>query len=125
LGDILDNHGNIVAGACLENGKFANCTQYLLSGQNDFSNHDSNTTLVAIFTNAQFTKNELKRISKMALAGMAGAISPAFTSHDGDIIFCFSLGEQQGVSESTIGTMAAEAVRQAIVNAVKQSIILI
>jgi L-aminopeptidase/D-esterase-like protein len=120
-GDVLNETGEIIAGACLKDGRFADCTKYLLSGQNDWTGFECNTTLVAVFTNAFFSKAELKRISKMAVAGMARAISPIFTRYDGDIIFCFSLGEHK-TSESVIGTMAAHAVRQAIVNAVKHSV---
>ena len=57
------------------------------------------------------------------MTGMARAIFPVFTRNDGDIIFCVSLGELSGV-EMIVSTMAAEAVRQAILNAVKDSIIL-
>jgi L-aminopeptidase/D-esterase-like protein len=121
MGDILNETGDIIAGARLENGAFADCTQSLLSGHTAWMCRDeSNTTLAAVFTNALLSKSELKRISKMAVAGMARAISPVFTRYDGDIIFCFSLGEHQA-KEPIIGAMAAEAVRQAIVNAVKQS----
>lgn len=128
VGDVLDRDGNIIAGARLANGEFADCTQYLLSGRDDWQYKDSNTTLVAVFTNAAFAKDELKRISKMAVAGMARAISPAFTCYDGDLVFCFSLSNDyhssEPVSEQIVGTMAAEAVSQAIVNAVKNSILL-
>jgi L-aminopeptidase/D-esterase-like protein len=123
VGDVTDASGNIIAGACLPNGDFANCTQMLLSGCDDALQANTNTTLVAVFTNANFSKVELKRISKMALAGMPRAISPVFTQYDGDIVFCFSVGAATA-SEKIVGAMAAEAVRQAIVNAVQDSKIL-
>lgn len=119
VGDVLNAAGEIVAGAILPNGNFANCEKYLLSGQAeiDLFNH-ANTTLVAIITNAKLAKPELKRIGKMAVAGMARAISPAFTPFDGDIVFCVSVGDKI-VSELSVGTMAAKAVQLAILNAVK------
>jgi len=83
----------------------------------------ANTTLVAVFTNAKFSKMELKRMSKVAMAGMARAVSPVFTRSDGDIIICASLGELLEV-ELVVSAMAAEVVKQAIVNAVKDSIVL-
>lgn len=121
VGDVRDAKGNIVAGARYPDGKFANCEQYLLSGQaeTDLFSH-GNTTLVAVFTNVKFTKEELKRVAKMAIAGMARAISPIFTKFDGDILFCVSTGDRV-VSELTIGTMAAEAVRLSILDSVKAS----
>jgi hypothetical protein len=46
-----------------------------------------------------------------------------FTRYDGDILFCVSLGDRIA-SEVTVGAIAAEVVRQAIVNAVKDSVVL-
>jgi len=123
LGDVRERDGKIIAGARLANGEFANCEAYLLSGQEDMAATLLNTTLITVMTNALFSKNVLRRIAKVAASGMARAISPVFTRYDGDIVFCFSLGERQA-TEKIVSTMAAEAVRQAIVNAVKDSIIL-
>ncbi len=116
-GDVYDKQGQIIAGARLPSGEFANCQNFLLSGQNETALSPSNTTLAAVFMNAAFSKIELKRIAKMASTGMARAILPVFTRYDGDVVFCFSRGDQV-VSEIAAGVMAAEAVRMAIVNAV-------
>ncbi len=123
VGDIRDSQGTILAGARLPDGHFANCEQYLLSGKSERQDYSDNTTLVAVFTNAVFSKAELRRIAKVGLTGMARAINPVFTRYDGDIIFCVSLGNQT-VSETTVSVCAAEAVRSAILNAVKESILL-
>ncbi len=124
VGDVRNNEGEIIAGARLsdEENHFLNCENYLLQGQVEKKISAANTTLVALFTNAKFSKSELKRISKMATAGMARAISPVFTRYDGDIIFCVSVGEES-VNELTIGACAAEATKQAIQNAVKDAVI--
>lgn len=121
VGDVRDATNQIIAGARLKDGSFADCEKYLISGdgEKDLFAH-ANTTLVAVFTNAAFSKNELKRIAKMGTAGMARAIAPIFTRYDGDILFCVSVGDKTA-SELTIGTMAAEAVRLAILDAVKNS----
>lgn len=125
VGDVRDEAGHIVAGACDQAGKFLDCEKYLLSGQGEKELFDfGNTTLVAVFTNANFSKGELKRIAKMATAGMARAISPIFTRYDGDILFCVSVGDM-AASELTVGTMAAEAVRLAIHDAINQSEIIL
>lgn len=124
VGDIYQSNGNILAGAMLPNGEFGNCQAYLLAGGIEAAlPPQSNTTLVAVFTNGAFSKIELKRIAKMAIAGMACAISPAFTRYDGDIVFCVSVGNTSA-SELAVGAMAAEVVRQAIVNAVSDSAII-
>jgi len=123
LGDVRDASGQIIAGARWPNGEFANCERHLLSGQTPAISPSSNTTLVAVFTNVDFSKIQLRRIAKVAMAGMARAISPVFTRYDGDIIFCFSLGKHHA-SEEVVSTMAAEAVRQAIVNSVQNSVVI-
>ncbi|VVC76527.1 putative aminopeptidase [Aquicella siphonis] len=121
VGDVRDSARGIIAGARYSDGSFANCERYLLSGQAeiDLFRH-ANTTLVVVITNARFHKSELKRIAKMAAAGISRAITPVFTQFDGDILFCISAGDKQ-ISELTMGTMAAEAVNLAIMDAVKGS----
>lgn len=124
VGDVRDAAGKIIAGASLENGEFADCEKFFLSGQSEKKIiSSSNTTLAAVFTNAKFSKIELKRIARVALSGMARAISPVFTRYDGDLVFCVSLGEQEA-SEMMVSVIAAEVVRRAIVNAVKDSVVL-
>ena len=59
----------------------------------------------------------------MAVAGMGRAIVPVFTRYDGDMIFAVSLGAKIA-SELRIGTVAARLTHQAIVNAVKHSVVL-
>jgi L-aminopeptidase/D-esterase-like protein len=124
-GDVLDAAGNIIAGAQWEDGTFVNTSRWLCTHPEALSFFQcANTTLVAVFTNAKFSKTELMRINRMAVAGMARAISPLFTCYDGDILFTISLGEQQA-SVLTTGTAAAEAVRLAIVDAVRTSVVVI
>lgn len=121
VGDVCDDRHRILAGACNEKGQFLDCTQYLLTGQVEQELFlQGNSTLVVVLTNAFFVKDELKRISKMAVAGVARAVSPIFTRYDGDVLFSVSVGDEQA-SELTVGALAAEATRLAIINAVKES----
>ncbi len=122
VGDVRDG-SQIVAGARLANDNFADCENYLITGHEEFVSDLANTTLVAVFTNAAFSKAELKRIGKVATAGMARAISPVFTHSDGDIIICASLGDLLE-TEMVVCAMAAETVRRAIINAVKDSVVI-
>lgn len=122
VGDVRDKSGQIIAGARLPNGEFADCERQLLAGYSEQAILSANTTLAAVFTNAKFSKIELKRIAKMAVAGLARGISPIFTRYDGDIVFCVSLGELTA-SEMAVGTMAAEVIQQAIINAVADSVV--
>jgi L-aminopeptidase/D-esterase-like protein len=120
VGDVYE-HGKVIAGARDVHGNFTNCEDFLLSGHAENELFSSpNTTLAAVFTNAALEKDEARRIAKMGAAGMARAISPAFTRFDGDIVFCMSVGNLPA-SELTVGAMAAEAVRRAIIDAVKDA----
>jgi L-aminopeptidase/D-esterase-like protein len=123
VGDVRDTAGKIIAGARDDNGQFADCEKYILSQDSAPLAAASNSTLIAVFTDAAFTKIQLKRISKMALAGMARAVTPIFTQYDGDIIFCISLGQVEA-QEIAIGTAASVAVQSAIMDAVKNSVVL-
>jgi L-aminopeptidase/D-esterase-like protein len=76
-----------------------------------------NTTLVAVFTNADLNKAQLTRVAKTASSGMARAIRPVFTCYDGDVVFAASVGNQQA-DEFLVGMLAAEATSAAIINAV-------
>ena len=121
IGDIVDQAGNIVAGAVQKNGQFFNLAQQIQRNEIIHSPlEQQNTTLVAVFTNAHFDKAQLTRVAKMASAGMARAINPVFTSYDGAVVFALSLGEQT-FDEITVGTVAATAVQQAILRAVQES----
>lgn len=124
VGDVRGEGGEIIAGARMRDGQFGNIERHIMGGEGGVNFYNlTNTTLAAVFTNAAFSKPELKQIAKMAVAGMARAIAPVFTSFDGDIVFAFSLGDESA-SIVTIGTMAAEALRLAIVNAVADTVVI-
>ncbi|HUJ41575.1 MAG TPA: P1 family peptidase [Candidatus Acidoferrales bacterium] len=79
-----------------------------------------NTVLVAVAMDAEFDRLALQRVAAMASAGMARAITPAFTRFDGDIVFALSCGVRRAAIESA-GTAAAEAVANAIIRGVTQA----
>lgn len=120
LGDISNEQGRVIAGARYSDGSFANVVHDLTADPFGITNlSQGNTTLAAIFTNAQFNKAQLTRIAKMASAGMARAIMPIFSQYDGDVIFSVSLGNIRA-DELVVGTLAAAALQKAIVSAPPQ-----
>ena len=120
VGDIRDQQ-TIVAGARDQQQQFADCEKFLLAGHDEIELFSAtNTTLAVIVTNASLDKGAGTRIAKMASAGLARVISPVFTRFDGDIVFCMSVGDAQA-SELTVGVMAAEALRLAVLDAVRES----
>ncbi len=76
-----------------------------------------NTTLVVVATNARLSKVEATKLAQLAQNGLAGAISPAHTTFDGDLVIALSLGDQEA-GVNALGSAAVEAVGQAILRAV-------
>lgn len=77
-----------------------------------------NTSIGCIMTNARLTKAECSTISGMAHDGFARAIRPVHTTMDGDTVFTMASGEVEAPVD-TVGYLAEEAVRLAIIDAVK------
>jgi L-aminopeptidase/D-esterase-like protein len=81
-----------------------------------------NTTIGVVATNARLTKAQALRVSMMAQDGLARAIFPSHTPGDGDTLFVLATGgltEEPNVSR--IGSLAAEAVSDAILRAVREA----
>jgi L-aminopeptidase/D-esterase-like protein len=79
-----------------------------------------NTTIGVIATNARLTKAQARKVAQMAHDGMARAIVPSHTPSDGDTLFVLATGDRAGVANvGTIGALAAEAVTDAILRAVR------
>lgn len=130
VGDILDwRTAKIIAGARLPDGKdFANIAETLKRLSEDKTQaavqvHDPalmSTTLVVVATNASFIRVELAKIAMMASTGAARAINPYHTNGDGDSTFALSTNKlKSDLSVSVVGALAAEAVSEAAVRAVK------
>lgn len=77
-----------------------------------------NTTLIVVATNAGLSKVQATKLAQLASIGMARAISPVWTTVDGDVVIALSAGELRA-DLNTLGLAAAEAVSEAIVRAVK------
>ena len=122
LGNIVDSNGKILAGAHDEQGKHADALTHvqrnpLAAGR---TSRSTNTTLVAVATNAALTKPQCAVVARMAQAGLARAVHPAFTSYDGDVVVVMANGGHVA-SEDTIGIIAAEVVAESIRDAVRQA----
>ena len=81
-----------------------------------------NTTIGIVATNARLTKAEATKVAQMAHDGFARAIVPAHTPGDGDTIFSLATGTlAEGFSTSQVGALAAEAMADAILQAVREA----
>ena len=122
-GNVIDpSTGKVVAGARTEDGKsVADVHAMMRDGSHEFEAISiQNTTLGVVATNAKLTKAQAKKVAQMAQDGFARAIVPSHTSGDGDTIFTLATGTRAGeVSVDRIGALAADAMVEAILRAVR------
>ncbi len=120
LGDVLDGRGNIIAGPRNADGSFADSRAILEAApQSPWSLvAGTNTTLVAVATDAPLSRVDLERVARMASTGVARRIAPVNTPFDGDVAFAMSTSPAiHPVDAGTllaIGSAAATAVERAI-----------
>lgn len=77
-----------------------------------------NTTIAIIATDAALTKAECQRVAVAAHDGMARAIVPAHTPHDGDLVFALSTGTGPAGDPMLIGHLASLCLARAIARGV-------
>jgi L-aminopeptidase/D-esterase-like protein len=126
FGDILDPAAQkIIAGARSDSAPdgFADAFQVFANGQSPsdkFARQSQNTVLTVVATNADFDKPTMTRIAKMAHAGLARVVSPCHAAFDGDVCIALSLGQKKA-SENTVGALAAKALENATLNAIRHA----
>ncbi len=77
----------------------------------------TNTTIACVMTNAKLTQAEAKRVAIMAHDGYSRCINPVHSPLDGDAVFVMAT-EKCDAAIELVGTLAQEAIEEAIVNAV-------
>jgi L-aminopeptidase/D-esterase-like protein len=123
VGDVIDpGAGKVIAGARTKDGKA------LLGSMNAILHGEplppllggSATTIGAVVTDAKLDKAEATKVAQMAHDGLARTINPVHTPADGDTIFSLATGKSsRQPNVALIGALAAEAMAQAVVRAVK------
>ena len=118
VGAIVDPAtGAMVAGAPDEAaGQTADATSELRQ-KRTYGIAGTNTTIGVVATDAALSSVEANVVASMAHDGIARAIRPAHTLHDGDTLFALSTGKRKA-DVNAVGILAAEVVAKAIVNAV-------
>lgn len=122
LGDIYAGGQKIAGMLTPDRSAFADSYASLLhaAGDNLFIS-TTNTTLVAVFTNGDFTPAQLKHLARMASAGLARSIVPVFTTADGDTVYAISVGPDEdkvAANLDAVGALSASLVEAAIADAV-------
>jgi L-aminopeptidase/D-esterase-like protein len=127
-GDVIDwRKGTIVAGARRPDGSFADSVEVMrgivtrTGGPALDDPALRSTTLAVVATNVELTKPALTKIAMMANCGAARVIRPYHTTGDGDQLFAVSTGRLQrpDLSQTIIGSLAAEVVANAVVRGVR------
>ncbi len=87
------------------------------------------TTLACVCTDATLDKRGCGIVARIASAGIARVVDPAFTPHDGDVAFCLASGTRPPAAPgpdtswmlTVLGTAAAGATATAIRDAIRQA----
>jgi len=125
VGDVFDpTTGKVIAGARTKDGKA------LLGSMNAILRGEplppilggAATTIGVVATDVKLDKAQATKVAQMAHDGLARAINPVHTTSDGDTIFALATGKSSRLANVTlVGALAAEAMTQAVVRAVKSA----
>jgi L-aminopeptidase/D-esterase-like protein len=85
------------------------------------ANWGTNTTLVVLATNANLDKVAVNRLAQRAHDGMAMAVHPSHTTHDGDTAFALATGKFSGAPFDSLANIGVLVVADAIRNAVRHA----
>lgn len=122
LGDVLDRHGRIIAGARGPDGEFLDSARLAREGAARPPVPGTNTTLCVVATDAPLDRNALEALARAGSTGQARRLSPAHTPFDGDVTFAVSTAERVAPAPPelilALGTLAADTVGEAIERAV-------
>ncbi len=118
IGDVVNPDGSVLAGACGKNGWLVKQHPYRFITDEMMPPAGTNTTLVVLMTNGRFSKNELNHIAQRAHDGMAIAIRPVHTRHDGDTAFAIAT-QQVDAPYNLAANMTVDVVTRAIRNGVR------
>jgi L-aminopeptidase/D-esterase-like protein len=133
FGDVIGADGDLLGAPRGEDGAPLRTAARLarMSGLPDFREiaprATGNTTLACVCTDASVDKRTCAIVARMASAGIARAVDPAFTPLDGDVVFCLASGSEPpappGLAASwritVLGTVAAAVTADAIRDAVR------
>ncbi len=118
VGDVLDDSGTILAGAFGRDGRWLADADRFRTFARSQPILPTNTTLVAILTNARLSKVEVNRLAQRGHSGMARAIKPVHTSFDGDAVFGLASGSVDA-NFDLVAEMGTDATSEAIRNGVR------
>jgi L-aminopeptidase/D-esterase-like protein len=123
VGDVFDpSTAKIVAGARTKDGKsLVNSMEAIKRGEQlPPLMSGTATTIGVVATDVVLSKAQATKVAQMAHDGLARTINPVHTAYDGDTIFALATGKSSKQANVTlIGALAAEAMAQAVLRAVR------
>jgi L-aminopeptidase/D-esterase-like protein len=133
FGDVIEENGRVIGGPRGEDGELLRSAE-LMTRMPEPPPHQSiraagNTTLACVCTDASIDKRSCAIVARVASAGIARAVDPAFTPADGDVVFCLASGSEPppdpGLAATwaltVLGAVAATVTAAAIRDAVRQA----
>jgi L-aminopeptidase/D-esterase-like protein len=132
FGDVLAEDGSVLGGPHGDRGELLRSAELIRQTPEMpgwAARPDQNTTLACVCTDAALDKRSCGIVARVATAGIARAVDPAFTPNDGDVTFCLASGTAPpptpGPAASwmltVLGTTAATVTAAAIRDAIRQA----
>lgn len=109
LGDVLDERGELLAGSRAP----AEVPRFPAAEPPSVQRETEHTVIGCLVTNARLDKPSAVRAADLAHSGIARAVSPAHTSHDGDALFLLCTQEVDAGMD-LVAHLGAQAVAAAI-----------
>jgi L-aminopeptidase/D-esterase-like protein len=131
-GDVVAEDGQVLGGPHADGGELLRTAELIRDVPQlpDWAVRPrQNTTLACVCTDAALDKRGCGIVARIASAGIARAVDPAFTPLDGDVVFCLASGPWPPLapgpaaswSLTMLGTFAASLTAAAIRDAVRQA----
>jgi L-aminopeptidase/D-esterase-like protein len=121
VGDVVDFDGSVLAGARTVDGRWKVVDDpWRRFPEPPPTLPGTNTTLVVVGTNAVLDKVQANRLAERAHDGMAVAVRPAHTTHDGDTAYALATNRVQA-NFDLVANMAVDMVAEAIRTSVREA----
>jgi len=121
IGDVVATDGSVIAGARdPEGGWLVEKDPFRRFPEMPPAQLGTNTTLIVVATNARLDKVGANRLAQRAHDGLAIAVRPAHTTHDGDTAFGLATGSIEA-SFDLVANAAVDMVAEAIRNGVRSA----
>jgi L-aminopeptidase/D-esterase-like protein len=130
-GDVIAEDGEVLGGPHGDRGELLRSAELMrdMPRLPDWAiRPGQSTTLACVCTDAALDKRGCGIVARIASAGIARAVDPAYTPMDGDVVFCLASGGRPGDpgpaaswSLTILGTVAATLTAAAIRDAVRQA----